>query len=74
MSGRDPLARVPEKTAHASLAGAAPPRAPLGSPGRSLHVGQGEFQVAAERDVMLTTILGSCVAACLWNEIGRAHV
>ena len=32
---------------------------------RVLHVVQGEFVVSDERDVMLTTVLGSCVAACM---------
>ena len=31
------------------------------------HVGQGEFAVGTRPDVVLTTILGSCVAACLWD-------
>lgn len=30
-----------------------------------IHVGQGEHQVSSDPDVMLTTILGSCVAMCL---------
>jgi chemotaxis protein CheD len=34
----------------------------------SIHVAQGEFAVSANPDAMLTTILGSCVAACLWDE------
>jgi len=33
--------------------------------GRKIHVGQGEHYVTADPDVMLTTILGSCVALCL---------
>jgi chemotaxis protein CheD len=32
---------------------------------RKIHVIQGQFHVAVEADVMLTTILGSCVAACI---------
>jgi chemotaxis protein CheD len=32
---------------------------------RRVHVVQGEFRVSAEPDLILTTILGSCVAACL---------
>ena len=32
---------------------------------RRVHVGQGEHHVTADRDVVLTTVLGSCVAACL---------
>lgn len=32
---------------------------------RRIHVGQGEHHVTSDTDVMLTTILGSCVAMCL---------
>lgn len=32
---------------------------------RPLHVVQGEHRVARDPDVVLTTVLGSCVAACL---------
>ncbi|WP_419909615.1 chemotaxis protein CheD [Hoeflea sp.] len=34
-------------------------------PRRRLHVIQGKFLVSDQPDVVLTTILGSCVAACL---------
>lgn len=38
---------------------------------RRIHVGQGEHFVTADPEVMLTTILGSCVAMCLRDpEIG----
>jgi chemotaxis protein CheD len=30
-----------------------------------IHVGQGEHHISADPNVMLTTVLGSCVAACL---------
>src|SRR5262249_19029290 len=30
-----------------------------------VHVVQGEFKVSTSPDVMLTTVLGSCVAACM---------
>ncbi len=36
---------------------------------RLVHVVQGEYRVAAEPQVVLTTILGSCVAACLRDPI-----
>lgn len=36
--------------------------------GRRIHVGQGEHHVTADADVMLSTILGSCVSACLRDE------
>jgi chemotaxis protein CheD len=32
---------------------------------RRVHVVQGEFHVSREADVVITTILGSCVAACI---------
>lgn len=36
---------------------------------RRLHVIQGGNAVSAEADVCLTTILGSCVAACMWDPV-----
>lgn len=33
-----------------------------------LHVLQGEFRISRAPDVVLSTILGSCVAVCLWDE------
>lgn len=36
-----------------------------GAEPRKIHVIQGEFHVAQGDDVVLTTILGSCVAACI---------
>ncbi|HRK64571.1 MAG TPA: chemotaxis protein CheD [Terricaulis sp.] len=36
---------------------------------RVLHVVQGEFVVSDERDVTLTTVLGSCVAACMRDPV-----
>jgi chemotaxis protein CheD len=32
---------------------------------RKLHVIQGEFHVSSDRDLMLSTVLGSCVSACM---------
>lgn len=34
---------------------------------RVVHVVQGEYKVVAEPGVVLTTILGSCVATCIWD-------
>jgi chemotaxis protein CheD len=34
-----------------------------------LHVVQGEFAVVTEPGVVLTTILGSCVATCMWDAV-----
>jgi chemotaxis protein CheD len=36
--------------------------------GRKVHIIQGEYRVSGDADVVLTTLLGSCVAACLWDE------
>jgi chemotaxis protein CheD len=36
-----------------------------GAPPRKRHVIQGEHAVSADPDMLLTTVLGSCVAACL---------
>lgn len=35
------------------------------NPTRKIHLIQGEYQVVSEPNVVLSTILGSCVAACL---------
>lgn len=37
--------------------------------GHKVHVGQGEHFVTDDPDVMLTTILGSCVAMCLRDPV-----
>ncbi len=36
---------------------------------RKINIVQGEHHVANDPDVMLTTILGSCVAACLYDPV-----
>lgn len=36
---------------------------------RRIHVGQGEHQISSDPDVMLSTILGSCVAMCLRDPV-----
>ena len=36
-----------------------------------IHVGQGEHHVTDDPSVMLTTILGSCVALCLRDPVTR---
>ena len=38
---------------------------------RKVHIIQGEYRVSAEPDVMLTTLLGSCVAACLRDPLAE---
>jgi chemotaxis protein CheD len=37
------------------------------APCRRINIVQGEQHVDADPDTLLTTILGSCVAACLWD-------
>ena len=36
-----------------------------------VHVVQGEYSVSDRQDVVLTTILGSCVSTCLWDPVAR---
>lgn len=36
---------------------------------KKINIVQGEHHVAKDPDVMLTTILGSCVAACLYDPV-----
>jgi chemotaxis protein CheD len=38
---------------------------------RRIHVIQGEYYVTEDPDVMLTTILGSCVAACMRDPVAQ---
>lgn len=42
------------------------------------HITQGEFATATKEDAMITTILGSCVSACLWDTVagvgGMNHI
>jgi chemotaxis protein CheD len=41
------------------------------SAARKIHIIQGEYQVVTEADVVLSTVLGSCVAACLRDPEAR---
>ncbi|MGO9674983.1 MAG: chemotaxis protein CheD [Methylocella sp.] len=41
------------------------------APERRVHIIQGEYNVSDDPDVMLTTLLGSCVAACLRDPVAR---
>lgn len=42
-----------------------------GAAERRIHVVQGEYHVTGEDGVVLTTILGSCVAACLHDPVAQ---
>lgn len=39
--------------------------------GHRINVIQGEHYVDSDPNVVLTTILGSCVAACLWDPVAK---
>jgi chemotaxis protein CheD len=38
-------------------------------PKGSGHIIQGEFRISGDPDAVLTTLLGSCVAACIWDPL-----
>ena len=38
---------------------------------KTLHVVQGEFEASNAPDVMMTTVLGSCIAVCLYDPKNR---
>jgi chemotaxis protein CheD len=38
-----------------------------GTADKTIYVLQGEFRISREADAVLSTILGSCVAVCLWD-------
>lgn len=40
-------------------------------PERLIHVVQGEYAIVGEADAVLTTVLGSCVATCMFDPIVR---
>lgn len=39
-----------------------------GAPQNSILITQGEYAVSDNSDVMINTLLGSCVSCCLWDE------
>ena len=41
------------------------------SAGKVVHVTQGNFHVSDDPEVILSTVLGSCVAACLFDPVRR---
>ena len=43
--------------------------APPPSPAKKVHVIQGEHAVSTKSDALMTTVLGSCVAACLHDPV-----
>ena len=39
--------------------------------GRRIHIAQGEHAIGDDKGTVITTILGSCVAVCLWDPDRR---
>lgn len=39
--------------------------------GQTVHVIQGDHRISGDPDAVLTTVLGSCVAACLHDPVRR---
>jgi chemotaxis protein CheD len=37
----------------------------------TLHVIQGSFKTSSDANAVMMTILGSCVATCLWDEVAK---
>jgi chemotaxis protein CheD len=54
-----------------TLAFAQSEAAPPGAEPRPLHVIQGCFEVTDDARLMMTTVLGSCVAACINDPVAR---
>lgn len=40
-------------------------------PQKIIHVVQGDFATSDDPNVVMTTVLGSCVAACIWDPIAQ---
>lgn len=38
---------------------------------KSINVAQGDYYVSSKEDICLTTLLGSCVATCIWDKRQR---
>lgn len=41
------------------------------SQGKSTYISQGEFAVDGAPEVTISTILGSCIAACIWDPVAK---
>lgn len=41
------------------------------SHGKSTYISQGEFAVDSAPEVTISTILGSCIAACIWDPVAK---
>ena len=49
-----------------------PPAEANGLKSEYIQVRQGECQICDQESVVLTALLGSCVAACIWDPVARA--
>jgi len=38
---------------------------------KAVHIAQGEYATATHEGEMITTVLGSCVSACLWDPLSH---
>ncbi len=38
---------------------------------KRIHIVQGELATSASSDVVITTLLGSCVSCCLWDPVAK---
>ena len=45
--------------------------APAASPFARIYIAQGEHAIASGPDAVISTLLGSCVAVCLWDPVAR---
>ena len=50
----------------------AQPSSPGSNKIRQINVIQGEYQVSNDEDAVLSTVLGSCVATCIWDPVSGA--
>ena len=41
------------------------------SQGKSTYISQGQFAVDSSPEVTISTILGSCIAACIWDPVAK---
>lgn len=68
--GRDqPFGRVRRSAPDAAPAATEPARQTSAQASKIEKVFQGEFKVSNERDCIMTTILGSCIAACVFDPV-----
>lgn len=42
---------------------------PPGYRTRTVNITQGEFEVSSQKDVVISTVLGSCISVCLFDDV-----